>query len=103
MRPEPRLRAPGARPSRRAPRAPVSCLPWGVRVVCSCAALGSAGSSAYESVEVQDGGSLHGAVRFAGKPPAPARLEVTRDQNVCGRSAEDVSLVVGKDGGLANV
>jgi len=73
-------------------------------VASACLGLLASGfARAYEAIEVKDGGSLHGAVRFAGKPPAPARLEVTRDQTVCGESVEDVSLVVGKERGVANV
>jgi hypothetical protein len=57
---------------------------------------------AYEPIETTAGGGLHGVVRCAGAAPAPARIPIDRDAAVCGRHADDVSLVVGPGGGLAH-
>ncbi|MEE9218542.1 MAG: carboxypeptidase regulatory-like domain-containing protein [Acidobacteriota bacterium] len=49
-------------------------------------------------------GALSGRLSFAGAPPGPQRVEVTKDQQVCGAHPivrED--LLVGADGGLRNV
>ncbi|MEZ5419812.1 MAG: carboxypeptidase regulatory-like domain-containing protein [Vicinamibacterales bacterium] len=46
-------------------------------------------------------GSVTGVVTTAVKPPRP--LRVTMDMQVCGRELPDESIVVGPDGGLANV
>lgn len=49
-------------------------------------------------------GSLAGRFVFAGQAPAPSPLSITKDVPVCGRhNLVDESLVVGPDGGLANV
>jgi hypothetical protein len=60
---------------------------------------GSAG--AYEAVPVTDGGTLSGTVKAAGAPAA-AKLEVTKDGEVCGKEKTDPGIVVGAGGGLAN-
>lgn len=46
-------------------------------------------------------GSVAGVVTTAVKPPRP--LRVTMDMQVCGKELPDESIVVGPDGGLANV
>lgn len=59
---------------------------------------------AYEVVEVQGGGSIKGTVTFAGIPPSPRKLLLTKDPDVCGtgeRVIDDVSVTEG--GGLRNV
>lgn len=63
-------------------------------------AVGSAG--AYEAVPVADGGTLSGTVKATGAPAA-AKLEVTKDQEVCGKEKMEPSTVVGPNGGLGNV
>jgi plastocyanin len=73
------------------------------------AALGvavlAAGSraGAYEAITVTDGGSLSGTVKYAGTPPAPAKIEVTKDNEVCGSEIADPKLIVGSDGGIQDV
>jgi hypothetical protein len=50
-------------------------------------------------------GTLRGKFVYAGDPPAPGTLSVTKDTEVCGAGGPllDNSLVVGPDKGLANV
>lgn len=71
------------------------------------AALVSAGQArAYEAITVTDGGSLTGTVKYAGTPPAPAKFEVTKDVEVCGKDGKektDPKLVVGSSGGIKDV
>lgn len=61
---------------------------------------------AYEAVAVTDGGSISGSVKYKGTPPAPAKIAVTKDPEVCAKEGkEKVSpdLTVGSGGGVANV
>ncbi len=56
----------------------------------------------YEGGAVKDGGSISGTVKFKGTAPAPKKLDVGKDKEVCDKSPKmDMSLVV-KDGNLAN-
>ncbi len=68
-------------------------------------ALLAAGSqvSAYEAVPVTDGGTLSGTVKYAGTPPAAPMIEITKDNEVCGKEKADPALVVGSGGGIAEV
>jgi hypothetical protein len=59
-----------------------------------------AAEAAYESVEVQDGGTLTGVVRFAGPPPKITPLAVNKNREVCGEQKPSEALVVGSDGGV---
>ncbi len=56
---------------------------------------------AYEAIAVKDGGIISGVVRIEGTAPAPAKLEITRDQEVCGAAPHfSEELTVGADGGI---
>jgi len=56
----------------------------------------------YQGSDVKDGGSISGTVKFKGTAPAPKKLDVGKDKEVCDRSPKlDQTLVV-KDGNLAN-
>jgi plastocyanin len=60
-------------------------------------------AEAYSGEDVTGGGTIVGVVRFAGNPPAPRELEVSKDRDVCGaHKLYDQSLIVGKKGGIAN-
>jgi plastocyanin len=64
-------------------------------------ALGVTGAeAAYEAVEVTDGGTLAGVVRFAGTPPRMAPLAVNKNREVCGEQKPSEALVVGGEGGV---
>jgi hypothetical protein len=54
--------------------------------------------------EKQEWGDLKGRFVYDGKPPERKKLKVDRDVACCGRfDIRDESLMVGRDGGLANV
>src|SRR5712691_6410064 len=57
---------------------------------------------AYTGGDVKDGGTISGTVKFAGTAPAPKKLDVSKDKEVCGKSVKsDQSLVV-SGGNLVN-
>lgn len=57
---------------------------------------------AYEGGAVNDGGTISGVVKFKGTVPAPKKLEVTKDKEVCAKTAKtDASLIV-SGGNLVN-
>ncbi len=56
----------------------------------------------YKGGDVKDGGSIAGTVKFKGNAPAPKKLDVGKDKEVCDKAPKfDRSLIV-KDGNLAN-
>jgi plastocyanin len=60
------------------------------------------GMAAYEGGDVKDGGTISGTVKFKGTAPAPKKLDVNKDKEVCDKSPKtDQSLVV-NNGNLAN-
>jgi plastocyanin len=63
-------------------------------------------AQAYEAITVTDGGSLSGTVKFDGTPPAPKKIEVTKDQEVCGKNGPEIvdpALIVSSGGGIQDV
>src|SRR5438093_3053812 len=63
-------------------------------------------AAAYEAIAVTDGGTLSGTVTYDGTPPAAAKIEVTKDPEVCGKESKEKLnpvLLVGAGGGIANV
>ena len=64
----------------------------------------AATSGAYQVMAVTNGGSITGTVTYAGEAPAPAKLPVTKDVQVCGATEHyDESLVVSESGGIKDV
>lgn len=64
--------------------------------------LPASGMAQYQGGEVKDGGTISGSVKFKGNAPAPKKLEVSKDTEVCGKTPKmDQSLIV-SDGNLAN-
>ncbi len=58
----------------------------------------------YEEIEVKDGGTIAGTVLFSGDPPVPAKIEVTKDVEVCGQTEKvEEALLVGPNKGVKNV
>lgn len=58
----------------------------------------------YEEIEVQDGGTISGEVKFAGTPSTPEKIAITKDQEVCGKSEQiNEALLVGPNKGIQNV
>ena len=65
-------------------------------------ALPVSGQAAYQGGDVKDGGTISGTVKFKGNAPAPKKLDVGKDKEVCAKTPKmDQSLLV-KDGNLAN-
>jgi plastocyanin len=75
-------------------------------VLCGVALVALAGfagrAGAYEAVDVTDGGTLVGTVAIEGAPPAPVKIEVTKDPEVCGKEKAAPNLIVGSGNGIAN-
>jgi plastocyanin len=60
------------------------------------------GMAAYQAGDVKDGGSISGTVKFKGTAPAPKKLDVNKDKEVCAKTPKtDQSLIV-NNGNLAN-
>jgi plastocyanin len=58
--------------------------------------------AAYQGGDVKDGGTISGTVKFKGTAPAPKKLDVSKDKEVCGKSPKvDQSLLV-NNGNLVN-
>ena len=75
-------------------------------VIAGCLLGLSLASSAMEQVQAAEWGNLTGQFKFTGERQAPPKLDINRDQEICGKFDElivDQGLVTGKDGGLANV
>ena len=77
---------------------------WKLSAVVLGASLAVAtAGQAYDAVDVKDGGSISGEVKFQGDPPAPAKIPVTKDNEVCGKEKTSPDLVVGANKGIKNV
>jgi plastocyanin len=73
--------------------------------IACCFALGIwlSAAQAYEAGAVSGGGSISGEVKYDGNAPAPKKLEVTKDGEVCGSAAKDSpELIVGGNKGIKN-
>jgi Carboxypeptidase regulatory-like domain len=58
----------------------------------------------YEAIAVSDGGTIVGEVKYAGDPPPPEKIEVTKDTNICGTEPKaSPVLVVGANKGIRDV
>ena len=58
---------------------------------------------AYETIAVENGGTVAGTVRLTGTVPELPVLPVLRNQSVCGEDRSDPALLLGRDNGVANV
>ncbi len=56
----------------------------------------------YTGGDVKDGGSISGTVKFKGNAPAPKKLDVGKDKEVCDKTPKYDQTLVVKDGNLAN-
>jgi plastocyanin len=79
-----------------------------VAALCAAVALMLASAAVdrvfgYEAAAVKDGGAITGVVHFDGTAPAPARLDISRDKEVCGAAPHfSEELIVGAGGGIKN-
>ncbi len=65
---------------------------------------GTAPAGGYEVVQVANAGKVIGKVSYGGTAPAPQKLDITKDQQVCGtKDHYKEDLVVSGDKGVANV
>jgi plastocyanin len=65
-------------------------------------ALPASGIAAYQGGDVKDGGTISGTVKFKGTAPAPKKLDISKDKEVCDKSPKlDPTLIV-KGGNLVN-
>jgi len=83
--------APAAAPS--APAAPAAAPAAGTE---------TAGEGGYSVVEVSNGGTITGTVKWTGPVPKLEDLKVTKDPSTCGKMKKNPRLIVGKAGGVAN-
>src|SRR5215831_3468624 len=68
---------------------------------CAAIAIGI-GVAGYQAA-ADNGGTISGTVKFDGTAPAPKKVEVTKDKEVCGLKPHfEEALVVGSGGGIAN-
>jgi plastocyanin len=68
---------------------------------CAVVAMGL-GIAAYQAA-ADNGGTISGMVKYDGTPPAPKKVDVTKDKEVCGLKPHfDETLIVGSNGGIAN-
>jgi plastocyanin len=65
-------------------------------------ALPASGMTAYQGGDVKDGGTISGTVKFKGTAPAPKKLDVGKDKEVCGKSAKTDQTLVVNNGNLVN-
>jgi plastocyanin len=73
---------------------------WGL-VVAAVSVVTGPTAWGYEEVDVPNGGAISGIVRLRGDAPAPKKVEVTKDLEVCGRDAKfSEELVVSPNGGI---
>jgi plastocyanin len=65
-------------------------------------ALPVSGMAAYQAGDVKDGGSISGTVKFKGTAPAPKKLDVNKDKEVCGKTPKTDQSMVVNNGNLVN-
>ena len=72
-------------------------------LAAGCAALAfGIGIAAYQA-SADGGGTISGTVKYDGAAPAPKKVDVTKDKEVCGLKPHfDEELIVGSSGGIAN-
>jgi plastocyanin len=59
--------------------------------------------SAYSAGAVSNGGTISGVVTYSGAPIQMTKLDITKDQHICGKTDKfDESIVVGKGNALQN-
>ena len=50
----------------------------------------------YEAMPVTDGGTIVGEVKYAGDPPPPEKIDVTKDANICGAEPKTFPCIGGR-------
>ncbi len=62
----------------------------------------TAGSEGYTVVDVTNGGTITGTVRFVGTVPPPRTVTIDENTETCGESQQVQPIQVGANGGLAS-
>ncbi len=60
------------------------------------------GMAAYQGGDVKDGGSISGTVKFKGTAPAPKKLDISKDKEVCGKTPKTDPTLIVDNGNLVN-
>lgn len=71
-----------------------------VAVMTLVLALGTPLAWGYEVVDVKDGGSLTGTVKFVGEPPKQNPIPVKKNRDLCGDAVPSEALVLGPNKGV---
>lgn len=58
--------------------------------------------ASYRVVDVQEGGTIQGVVRLSGERSQTERMEITKDEKVCGTRKPSPRLTLGKNRGVRN-
>jgi plastocyanin len=73
------------------------------KVAITIAAFAAAALAAGVAPAFADGGTISGTVKYGGTPPAPKKVEITKDKDVCGLKPHfEEDLEVDSSGGIAN-
>jgi plastocyanin len=73
------------------------------KVAITIAAFAAAALAAGVAPALADGGTISGTVKYGGTPPAPKKVEITKDKDVCGLKPHfEEDLEVDSSGGIAN-
>lgn len=77
---------------------------WLCGVAGICVLIIGSQSLGYEVRTVADGGTIRGQVKLKGEAPTPEGVEITKDEDTCGKTEKITEkLLVGADNGLQNV
>lgn len=66
-------------------------------------ALDPASARPGQETPVATGGTILGRVKYLGSPPLPEKIQVTKDESVCGDEQVLEDLVISQEGGVRNV
>ena len=69
----------------------------------AAAALSMSATAAYKEIDVVNGGSISGKIKFTGKDAPPKSYKVVKDKDTCGTANRLIDFVDVKDGVLRNV
>lgn len=76
---------------------------WNSMILAAALAASPVGAMAqYQGGDVKDGGSISGTVKFKGTAPAPKKLDVGKDKEVCDKTPKYDSSLIVSNGNLAN-
>jgi plastocyanin len=65
-------------------------------------AVPASSMAAYQGGDIKDGGTISGTVKFKGTAPAPKKLDVSKDKEVCAKTPKVDQTLIVNNGNLAN-